>query len=352
MNNRLEVLDSIRGLAAFVVVIYHFTYRYYEIYPQNNQLLFSFYEGKYGVQTFFILSGFVIFMTLSRIEKPIDFIISRFSRLYPVFWFCVIFSFTIISIFGLYGREVTFSQMIINFSMIPSVFNTPSVDGVYWTLLYELKFYFWIFIIYSLGFIKKIDKLILIYILLGFCFHFFVNQESIFGKILLKLFVFDYLSYFISGIIFYKIYNNERTKILMLTLILCFLFSQITNTYENGLVTLSIIYLIFLVFSFGKLDWFSNKFLTYLGTISYSLYLIHQNIGYILLNYFNLIKIEPLISLILSIFIVMILSTLISLFIEKRSTNYLKIKYKKNKKIISDKLKIFSFTKFLTKEMK
>jgi len=99
VKKRLKELDSLRGLTTILVVFYHYTFRYNQLYPHNSCFPFAFYYGKYGAQAFFIISGFVIFMSLTKIEKPINFIVHRFIRLYPTFWFCVIFTYIMVSYF-------------------------------------------------------------------------------------------------------------------------------------------------------------------------------------------------------------------------------------------------------------
>ena len=198
-----------RGLSVLFVILYHYTYRYYEIYPSENHFIFEFYNGKYGVQSFFIISGFVIFMSLKRIDNVKEFIKHRFIRLYPTFWFSVLLTFTIVSLFGLPDREVSFYQMLLNLSMISGQFGIPNVDGVYWTLLYELKFYFLIAIIFSLNYIKYIDNILLMYLLFSLSLVMFGLDETLFYKVLNQIFIFDFMSYFISGIVFYKISIGE-----------------------------------------------------------------------------------------------------------------------------------------------
>ncbi|UQG59064.1 acyltransferase family protein [Marinobacter sp. M3C] len=69
-GSRLGSLDALRGLAALGVVLFHYLPYYHEMYAHgfalwpwlNHGLSF----GRYGVHLFFILSGFVIFMTLER----------------------------------------------------------------------------------------------------------------------------------------------------------------------------------------------------------------------------------------------------------------------------------------------
>jgi peptidoglycan/LPS O-acetylase OafA/YrhL len=350
-NNRLEVLDTIRGLAALSVVIYHFSYRYYQLYPQEIRLYFSFDDGKYGVQAFFILSGFVIFMTLNKSEKPIDFLVNRFSRLYPVFWFCVIFSFTIISYFGLEGRETTFLEMLLNLTMIPNQFGIKTVDGVYWTLLYELKFYFLMFLICITGKIKHIENILSIYLIVFLSSYIFGLEDFILFKVLKQIFITDYASYFISGILFYKIFTKNYTVKTLFILLLAYSLSLVSNTYDNGFIIISIIYIIFILFSFSFINWFKNRLFLFLGTISYSLYLIHQNIGYIILNKLYFLKISPIISFFISLITVIIIASFISYLIEKPSVIYLKNIYKRNEDKISSKLSALRFFKIFYKKI-
>src|SRR5262245_3655062 len=79
-RRRFEELDVLRGVAAMAVVIFHYSghaTRYLTGFP------FHFKLGEHGVQLFFAISGFVIFMTLENTQRLRDFVVSRFSRLYP-----------------------------------------------------------------------------------------------------------------------------------------------------------------------------------------------------------------------------------------------------------------------------
>src|SRR2546430_2652712 len=85
---RFAELDLLRGVAALWVVLFHYTTQYSRLYvPDRRDLLgFEFPDGTLGVYLFFMISGFVIFMTLHRSERPLDFVVSRFARLYPAYW--------------------------------------------------------------------------------------------------------------------------------------------------------------------------------------------------------------------------------------------------------------------------
>lgn len=163
---RLDSLDGLRGLAALSVVLYHFTLRWAE--PNWPETLFPFGDvfqdrvpylnglGSYGVRLFFVTSGFVILMTLERSTGLVDFTVRRMARLWPAMIVCATLSTLIINGIGTYshfdstrGFEVTWleylsSLVFIDPSLIGTLVGAPDADwveGVYWTLWAEVRFY-------------------------------------------------------------------------------------------------------------------------------------------------------------------------------------------------------------------
>lgn len=300
---RLTELDAIRGLAALVVVLYHYTYRFYEIYPALGKAQTSFYYGSYGVQLFFVVSGFVIFMSLQRVNSSKDFIFSRFIRLYPAYWLSLCITFLVVSCFGLEGREVDVGTFALNFLMFHSQFRIANVDGVYWTLLYELKFYFWMLILYRLNLLKIIEAILICCLLIKVILFFLVDNSQI-VKVFNELFILKYLSFFSAGICFYKLYRKNE-NINTYVLLALSLFVSIYFDTKGGEVVVLAIFIIFTLLSFNRLQFIAVKPLSYLGVISYALYLVHQNVGYVFIgwglkNGFNVYMVT-LLSLILSL---------------------------------------------------
>ena len=80
---RRQLQAGLAGLAALAVVLFHYTVRYDELFTYASPPLFRATQGFYGVEFFFGISGFVIFMTLDRSRRAMDFVVSRFSRLWP-----------------------------------------------------------------------------------------------------------------------------------------------------------------------------------------------------------------------------------------------------------------------------
>ncbi len=325
MRKRLVELDALRGIATIIVVIYHYTTRYNSLYGHEDFFeTFDFTVGKQGVQLFFMISGFVIFLTLNHVKKPMDFIVSRLSRLYPPYWIAIICTFSIVYFWGLPGRQVSHLTALKNMIMFHDYLGIPNVDGVYWTLKVELTFYFWMFIAYLSNSLRKIE----IYIMGLVLFNLFVHLTGVnIYHQLPHILLFKHLPFFGIGICLYKIFYNEYSKFTFVTLALCLIVTLILNS-----ANLFVLYLLFTIIFYlgikGKIGLLSNKIFVFVGLISYSLYLLHQNIGYVIINKGYSLGLNPLISISLAIIIVTVMSYASYRLVETPSTKLIKKYYK------------------------
>ncbi len=81
---RLAYLDGLRGVAILMVLLFHAYARWPDRLPFGHDLAVSpLAQGWAGVELFFIISGFVIFMTLERSHSLADFAARRWRRLFP-----------------------------------------------------------------------------------------------------------------------------------------------------------------------------------------------------------------------------------------------------------------------------
>src|SRR2546423_3808210 len=121
-RHRLAELDALRGVPVLMVLAYHYTTRFGELFPLAAAPA-SFPFGAYGVELFFVISGFVIFMTLDRSERPADFLPARFSRLYPAYWAAVLTTTSVLWLFNGPLPAPPASQVAVNLTLLPALFN-------------------------------------------------------------------------------------------------------------------------------------------------------------------------------------------------------------------------------------
>jgi peptidoglycan/LPS O-acetylase OafA/YrhL len=332
-NKRYLELDCLRGLAALAVVLFHYTYGYdfgLEIMSEDK---FYFRYGYLGVQLFFLISGFVIFMTLEKTTKAKDFLVSRFSRLYPGYWASLIITVTLTTLLSVPFQTGIFSikQVIVNFTMFQFWFQIKDVDGAYWTLAIELTFYFIMLCIFVFKKLKYIAWICLIWLLLSVCFAAF---DIPLGNYIKAILILRFAPLFVGGIVFYLLINKPKDiylHILVLSSLSaeCYLLYQLDSDFIVYWIV-SFFYMLFYLFIYNKLEFISNKFLVFLGSISYTLYLIHENIGMGLIYWLKKIADVQLFYLPITIFLVIIIASFITFYIERPAMNWIRNYYKKN----------------------
>lgn len=294
-KDRFYEIDLLRFLAALAVVLYHYTFRGFAeggYSPVEYPVIGEFFKyGSYGVQLFFIISGFVILMTATKRDAA-HFVISRITRLYPAFWVCVTLTALVIAWKGGELFQVGLVQYLVNLTMISGFVGVEMIDGVYWTLLVEIKFYALIFMLLITGQIARIEWFLAFWLVLTA-----VAFVAPLPKIITFLFLTDWSAFFIAGALFYLIrqkgLNLVRGGMLWLSFMLA-IFENIRqlshledmyNSHFSPFVTSALItafFVIFLLIALGKTQRINSPRLISLGVLTYPLYLIHQNIGFII----------------------------------------------------------------------
>jgi len=328
-SDRFLELDVLRGLAALGVLSYHYTTRYTELFSPASPPLFKFPLGMYGVQLFFMISGFVIFMTLGKTKRPLDFIVSRFSRLYPCYWVAIILTFTVIRILHLPGREASLTDAGINFSMLQDWWSVRSVDGVYWTLPIELSFYILMFVFFltkNLKYIEIWGLAWLIFMVWSSRLLWIVHWHAPGWLKISELLNYGHL--FFAGILFYNLKTQGNAWYRHAGLVLCLVVQYMIRVDNIGPMVVGVFFLIFYLFVLGKLSWIVNKPMIYLGTISYSGYLIHQNIGYIIIRYLYTVHANAYLRFIVPALCAILIATAITYGVERPAIVYIRQKYK------------------------
>jgi peptidoglycan/LPS O-acetylase OafA/YrhL len=134
---RLDFLDGVRGIAAVAVVLEHAFEAWVPGYSRVSLAYLS--VGRVGVVAFFLVSGYVIGLTLSKQAIPV-FVIRRFWRLFPVYWLVLALTIVVdLPTNPLVDPGVP--VFLLNLTMLQGVVALPSILGSAWTLGPELLYY-------------------------------------------------------------------------------------------------------------------------------------------------------------------------------------------------------------------
>ncbi|WP_025762773.1 acyltransferase family protein [Dyadobacter tibetensis] len=271
MRSYFHSLDYLRGIAAVAVCLFHFTDKLdYLALDDLVKKVFNF--GHYGVEVFFIISGFVIPFSMSKghynwKQLPI-FLKKRFIRIEPPYLVCVLLCLvlnymTTLSPFyvGL-PFSINLVQLISHIGYMNGLLGMDWLNPVFWTLAIEFQYYLLIALIFPLISHPKSSVwgvTLVIFNALSFYFD--------------RNYVFNFSLYFSIGIIIYRYYWHALSVnglLFWIFVLSSYCFYQ--YTYVEFIV--SLLAIIFIILPLNPSGWGS-----FFGNLSYSLYLLHFPIG-------------------------------------------------------------------------
>ncbi len=337
-SKRLVQVDALRGLAALAVVLFHYTTRFAELFGAEAKPSLSFPAGHYGVNLFFIISGFVIFMTLEKTTKPMDFIVSRFSRLFPAYWVAIFLTFSICHALGLPGKLVAIAPALANMMMVHGFFGVPNVDGVYWTLEVELLFYCGMFTLYLLKGLHRLNYVLSGLLLFRVIYFVLEHQFAIdLPWIVFRLLILKFIPWFSLGISIYVAVHHggpgERRKSVLTSLLAVGTLYLCESAFVAGLAIVLSIAVYFAAQNRFKLLQF--KPVVWLGTISYPLYLLHENIGWSLMLQLQKFGLSMDVTILLTLCISLALAAAVTYWVEQPAMRWIRSTYKNRARVLA-----------------
>ena len=304
MSERNIYLDYIRAVACIIVIMFHYTKRYNEIFHTSNDWKFRVSWGYMAVSIFFVLSGFLAVLKDDTGIK--EYIRKRFLRLYPAYWIAVIVTF-LVTYFYLPERAVSVKDAVINLTMLESFCGVGLVDGAYWTLAYEIVFYIFIALIIYLFHLKdKLPYLGLAWIALLFIYVYLENStmflssmgdfsKNLIDSLIGKQYGHMFVAGFCAAFIIHHIGDRKSTVTagicLALSVVLQYVLFGVLYTVFFIAVMMILMLCAYLYLKGIQPNGSIRKVLyplELIAVISYPLYLLHQNIGYTILKFLQL----------------------------------------------------------------
>ncbi len=356
-SKRIAALDGFRTIAILLVLGFHFFTLFVPPFTQSNYYPYGakysavapFKFGYLGVHFFFMISGFVIFMTLKKCSSYKSFLLKRFTRLWPALTVCSIITFLFVMIVDHSKQFSGFHSRVQYF--IPSLtFTEPRmwtrffhfktmdyIDGVYWSLICEVKFYLLIGLLYFFNkahFFRNwmiyVSVMFILYVLLitgsGFIPASFSQNALYYFRL---IFFPQYLIFFTLGIYFFMVFNGKKPKTVFEVLIALMLTVQLW-LLQNGMedIVIGLFIMLFITFLFRPrwLKPLASRYVTIVGLISYPIYLLHEKIGVILITRFSTFfnRDHYVLAVIPTMIIILGLSYLVHRTIELPANSFLK----------------------------
>ncbi len=270
-SGRIATVDALRGIASLSVAWFHFTNANPALTPGIVKSSGSY--GWLGVYIFFVISGFVIPYSLEKASYGYRqfwrFLAKRIVRLDPPYFANMVFilglAFVVPLVPGFRGPQPHFTatQLLSHFAYLNSVVGKTWINPVYWSLGIEFQYYLLIGLIFPLLCSSRVATRMLT-ILALLVPGFFIRGGAL---------VFSHLPLFVAGILTYQFKVGRLSK--------GYYFGALAVTamvagIGSGMVIAVTCAVTSLLIAFVE---FGGRILTCLGSISYSLYLMHVPVG-------------------------------------------------------------------------
>ena len=273
-QDHIEIIDLIRGLAAFSVCWYHFT-NGNTGFLSDGWLKASGHLGTFGAEMFFVVSGFILPLTMHKRQyrmrsHAVAFMGKRVARLHPPYlaaialawglWYIV----TLVPGFQGSPPHIGVRDVVTHFTYTTAIVGDPWAVPALWALAIEMQFY----LVLTVAYVALVDTRawVRIGVVAVFALASLLPVRSAFLPHWSSLFALGFATF-----LYVRRLNGLPTFVALAAL--CVVCSSVVQDWEVGLVSL----LTALAVAFVRLP--MPRLVKWLGMVSYSLYLLHIPVG-------------------------------------------------------------------------
>jgi peptidoglycan/LPS O-acetylase OafA/YrhL len=294
-HHRLQFLDGLRGVAIFIVMLFHSYARWPDLVPFGHRYaqlpIFSY--GWLGVYLFFLISGFVIFMTLEKCEGFRDFILRRWLRLFPAMLICSVLVFVTVGLFperpagAVVWRDMLPGLTFLEPTWWARVFGSPQglIEGAFWSLFVEVKFYFLAGMLY---FLVGGKRMITVLVMLFVCAAAVSKMQHMFPTMVWLRWPAGLLwessaaqfGWFAAGAMYYRFFHERKPALFIGALMIALASAAVIGGLrlrDTGAAAVVVLFFSAAITNTGLQKMLSLRLLLFLGFVSYPLYLLHEN---------------------------------------------------------------------------
>ncbi|WP_088141162.1 acyltransferase family protein [Achromobacter xylosoxidans] len=313
-HGRLEFANTLRGLAALIVLLGHYVLVFHNIkgsstpwfVPREEPLYFNAYApwaietmrylnpGPFAVSLFFLISGLVIPQSVAALASKTNgraaFAVGRLFRIWPTYCICLTVSLVVLSVMphlNDYRLPFTRLDVVANMSLFRGLIGGPQFDGIVWTLEIEVLFYLYILLVWRCIAAGRLTPLALIAIITVAASRYGANIEMslAWNGAANLLYPLPYLTFMSIGIAFnYHGRTMLKSSSLLATaagMFAIFGWVAMVHQWDSSTVwSYGIALLVFTLFYFFARGWSGGSVLDFFAKISFPLYAVHPVLGY------------------------------------------------------------------------
>jgi len=260
MGPRINGLDALRGIAILLVALDHYMPQFIPALAGSSA---PFLSGSGGVILFFFLSGYLIDRNLSIDGDMLSYGVRRAMRILPMYWLSILLVVAL-------DHHWRWQDVALNAGFLAPIAKAERMSGVYWTLYIEILFYC------VAPFLKLLDEMVLKFVPYLFLGSYAVIWLQVGGLPGLAPY---HLIYCIAGMQFGAWQRGTLSDAGLATLVA-------TMAICGGVFSpVSLLVSVAVLLSAGLL-WFAlrhgldSRVLAFIGTVSYSWYLLHTIVGF------------------------------------------------------------------------
>lgn len=266
-----------------------------------------------------MLTGYFFLPSVRRVTNGGGYFINRVTRLYPALWACL--PITCITYYLWQGRYFDFKTIVTNVAMVSPFAGCDYIDESYWTLPLQLIVYLVFALFYFIA-KRKESKFVLMISSWFFCDCLWLIANQFCGLHPGKyLLIVSYLNIFVLGVLLkYLESNKDKYKRYAPYILFLLLYSGHVSLQYMTIVLMAFVGTF--VISYWNIKYTKRNLLAFLGRISYPFYLIHQVVGYSIMNLLETNGITTEFIILLPIAANFVIAYLISRFVEKPIMHY------------------------------
>ncbi len=287
-----DFITGLRAIAATMVVMIHTGA--FNDFGAMGQAITS--AGKYGVDIFFVISGFTIAKTFIEAVDYRSYLTRRIMRIMPLYWVMIV----IATLFWLsdefsqpywmqkFGSEPDIYNLLMHLSMI-SYFDyriANSLLGVEWSIPIEVFWYVFLPIIVSYG--RTISKVVgtILFLLILTATLSYISKQLLGTSLPIRWSPIAYGHLFFLGVVSYHLrtrfnFVTVRREVFWLTAAVAMFILALIFEFDGRSEILALCTAVLIIFAKPTNAKWITKPLTvrpvlFIGSISYSIYLIHM----------------------------------------------------------------------------